>query len=99
MRGTSPRMTKCMDQPDRKMRYMRQSKIATLLRGVLRGRILGAQVVRLRHRDDVVAGVDEMHLAGDAGREVGQKVKPGAAELVQGHAALERRVLLLVGEH
>src|SRR5271154_1054970 len=46
-----------------------------LLRGV---RLEG---VRVRHRDDVVAGIDEMDFAGDAGREVGEKVEPGAAEV------------------
>ena len=71
----------------------------TLLRRVLRGRILGAQIIRLRHRDDVVARIDEMDLAGDAGREVAEQIEPGATELVERDTAFERRVLLLECEH
>src|SRR5258706_1661123 len=77
--------------------------IAALLRRVLGGSAAAvavlAQIIRLRHRDDVVARIDEMDLAGDAGREVGKQIEPGAAELVEGHAAPERRVLLLEREH
>src|SRR5262245_49963697 len=41
----------------------------------------------MRHGDDVVAGIDEVDLAGDAGREVGEEIERGAADLVQRHAA------------
>src|ERR1043165_8121589 len=55
--------------------------------------------IRVRHRNDVVAGVDEMYFAGHAGGEVRQQIKPGAPKLLQGDAASERRMLLLEGEH
>src|SRR5579883_416239 len=53
----------------------------------------------MRHGDDVVAGIDEVDFAGDAGREIGQKIKPGAAELVERYAAMQRRMTLLESEH
>lgn len=47
-------------------------------------------VFRARHRDDVIAGIDVVDLAGDA--EVGQQIKRGAAEFVQRDAAAKRRM-------
>src|SRR2546422_1003262 len=52
-----------------------------LLRRVLGGLLLGCglrfidglQRLRMRHRDDVVAAVDVVDVAGDAGREIGQE--------------------------
>ena len=55
--------------------------------------------VRMRHGDDVIAGIDEMNFAGDAGREVGKKIKSGAAEFVERYAAMQRRMPLLEREH
>src|ERR1700726_489700 len=63
-----------------------------LLRRILPERI------GMRHGDDVVAGIDEMDLAGDPGGEVGQEVEPGAAEVVEGDAATQRRMALLKAE-
>ena len=40
-----------------------------------------------------------MHLAGDARRQVRQQVQTCAAQFLQRHAAAERRVFLLEGEH
>ena len=48
---------------------------------------VAAQLVRPRHRDDVVAGIDEMDLAGDAAGQIRQQIKRGAAELVERDAA------------
>src|SRR4249919_4074340 len=60
---------------------------------------IAAQRLRVRHGDDVVAGIDEVDFAGHAGGEVGQQVERGAAELVEGDAAMQRRMPLLEGEH
>ena len=57
------------------------------------------QRIRLRHGDDVVATIDKMDFAGDAGRQVRAQIKPRAAEFFQSHAAAERRIFLLEGEH
>jgi len=48
----------------------------------------------MRQPDDVVAGVDEVDLAGDAAREVGQQVQRGVADLLLRHGAVHRRALL-----
>src|SRR6516162_5296630 len=53
----------------------------------------------MRHGDDIVAGIDKMNLAGDAGREIRKQVESGAAEVVECHAAMQRRMALLEGEH
>src|SRR5215468_11339456 len=55
--------------------------------------------VGMRHGDDIVAAIDKMNLAGDAGREVREQVESGAAQLVERHAAMQRRMALLEGEH
>ena len=44
---------------------------------------IGAQGVRMRHGDDIIAGIDEVNFAGHAGRKVGEKIEPGAAEVVE----------------
>jgi len=53
----------------------------------------------MRHCDDVVAGIDEVDFAGDAGGEIREQIKPRAAEVFQRHAAVQRRMALLEGEH
>src|SRR5689334_8387932 len=47
------------------------------------------------HADPVIPAVDVMHLAGDAAGEIAQKVEAGAADLLDGDVALERRVVLV----
>src|SRR3546814_14517069 len=54
----------------------------------------GHRVDRL-HADDVVAGVDVMDLAGDARGQVGHQVQPGAADILEGDVAAQRRVVLV----
>src|SRR5262245_1394834 len=61
--------------------------------------LIGPQGVRMRHGDDVVAGIDKMNFAGHAGRKLGEEIEAGAAEIVEGDAAAQRRVALLEGEH
>ena len=63
-------------------------------RGGITRRLLRFQLFRPRHRDDVVAGIDIVDLAGDAARQIRQQIERGAAELIQRHAAAERRMLL-----
>ena len=53
----------------------------------------------MRHGDDVVAGIDEVDVAGHAGREIGQQIERGTADLVERHAAAQRRMTLLEREH
>ena len=55
--------------------------------------------VGMRHGDDVVAGIDEMDVAGDAGRQIRKQIERGAADLLERHAAPQRRVALLESEH
>src|SRR5262245_49354459 len=50
---------------------------------------------RMRHGDDIVAGIHEVDLAGDAGREVGEEIERGAPDLVERDAAAQRRMALL----
>src|SRR5690242_971426 len=45
------------------------------------------------HADDVIAAIDVMDLAGDAGREVAEQIDAGAAHLLDRDVALERRVV------
>src|SRR5690606_17288763 len=80
----------------------------TLLRGFAARRLGMAVAVALveglqagepRHRDDVVARIDEMDLAGHRGGEVGEQVQRRVADLLERDGAAERRVLLLVVEH
>src|SRR4051794_30176720 len=59
------------------------------------GPVRGAERARARHRDDVVAAVDVMDLAGDAAREIGEEVERRAADLLDRDRALQRRVRLL----
>src|SRR3546814_924745 len=47
------------------------------------------------HADDVVAGIDVMHFTGDAGRQVGQQVEAGAADLRDADVLAQRRVQLV----
>ena len=47
------------------------------------------------HADDIVAGIDMVGLAGDAGGEVGEQIEPGAADLIEGDVAPQRRVVLV----
>src|ERR1700730_18799012 len=54
---------------------------------------------RMRHGDDVVAGIDEVDVAGDAGGEVREQIERGTTDLVQRHAPAQGRVALLEGEH
>ena len=42
--------------------------------------------VRMLHADDVIAGVDVMHFAGNAARHVGQQISAGLADLLDGNA-------------
>src|SRR6266568_7774714 len=51
--------------------------------------------VGMLHADDVVAGIDVMDLAGDPAREVGEEVDRGVANLLDGDAAPERRIVLV----
>src|SRR5260370_13204473 len=55
--------------------------------------------VGMRHGDDIVAAIDKMNLAGDARREGREQVESGAAKLFERHAAMQRRMALLEGEH
>src|SRR4029077_21028653 len=60
---------------------------------------IGTQGVRMRHGNDIIAGIDKVNFAGDAGRKVGEKIEPGAAEVVERNAAMQRRVALLERKH
>jgi len=51
--------------------------------------------VLVLHALDVVAGVDVMHLAGHSPRQVRQQIEAGGADLLDGHRAPERRVVLV----
>src|ERR1700710_157069 len=73
--------------------------IVVLLRGVLGLVGFAAQQVWLRHGDDVVAGIDEVDFAGDDAGQFGEQIEPGAAEVLQRHAAAERRRALLERKH
>src|SRR5260370_5391393 len=72
----------------------RAPRRTSLVRGDIRPERVG-----MRHGDDIVAAIDKMNLAGDAGREVREQVESGAAKLVERHAAMQRRMALLEGEH
>src|SRR3546814_19745046 len=57
------------------------------------GRVLGL------HADDVVARIDMMDLAGNAAGEVAEQIQPGAADILDRHVALHRRVELVPFEN
>src|SRR4051812_8377102 len=61
-------------------------------------RSLRFQIVRLLHRDNVVAGIDEVDVAGDAGGKIGQQVQRSTSVFVDAAAAPQRRMLLLERE-
>src|SRR5262249_31632760 len=54
------------------------------------GRRVGSQ-----HAHQMVAAVDMVHLARYAGREIGEQIEPGAADLLGGDVALQGRVQLV----
>src|SRR4051794_9795063 len=41
------------------------------------------------HADDVIAAIDVMDLAGDAGSEVAEQIDPGTAHILDGDVALQ----------
>ena len=43
--------------------------------------------VRMLHADDMVAGIDVMHLAGDATRHVGEQIRRRFADVFNCHIA------------
>src|ERR1700723_2593163 len=47
------------------------------------------------HADDVIAAIDVVNLAGHPGRQIAQQVKPGAADILDRHVALQWRVELV----
>src|ERR1700745_1696756 len=53
---------------------------------------------RMRHGDDVVAGIDEVDVAGDAGGEVREKIERGTTVRVQRPAPTRVRGPLLKDE-
>ena len=91
-------IARCMARPA----FQRAEKIAAgdSSRGAsLTSVAVAFRLFRPRHRDDVVAGIDEVDFAGDAAGEIRQQIQRRAAELVERDAAAERRMLLLEGEH
>src|ERR1700688_3888971 len=80
-------------------RTWRSCDVNSLRRVVGRALIVGPQGIGVRHGDDIVAGIDEMDLAGDAAREIREQIKSGAAEIVKAPPASERGVPLLEREH
>src|ERR1700757_177866 len=51
--------------------------------------------VRVFHADDVVTGIDVVDLAGHAAREIGDEIDCGVADLFDGYAAAQRRVVFV----
>ncbi len=51
--------------------------------------------VGMLHADDVVAGIDMMHFAGDAARQVGEQIHRRVAHLLDRHGAPQRRVVFV----
>src|SRR5207248_6963672 len=47
------------------------------------------------HADDVIPAIDVMHLAGDPGRQIAQKINPGAADILDRDVALQWRIELV----
>ena len=62
------------------------------LGAVLLGVVVFLQGVEARHRHDVVAGIDEVDLTGDAGGKIRKKVECRVADLFDGDGAAQRRV-------
>ena len=92
-------IARCVARPA----FQRAEKIAAgkdaKRRAYFARRFTAFQLFRARHRDDVVAGIDIVDFAGDAARQIRQQIQRRAAELIQRHAAAERRMLLLEREH
>src|SRR5215472_5497315 len=51
--------------------------------------------VHCLHADHVIAAIDVMHLAGDAGAKIAQQIEPRAAHFVDGDVALQRRIVAI----
>src|SRR5260370_37418594 len=51
--------------------------------------------VRPLHADDVIAGIDVMHFAGDATRQVREQIQRAVANLLDGDGAAHRRVVFV----
>src|ERR1700676_1347791 len=47
------------------------------------------------HADDVIAAIDMGDLAADPRRQIAQQVDPGAADILDRHIALQRRIVLV----
>src|SRR4029453_14187355 len=99
MRGGTPSTTQPMAGPWLSPQVVKRKRWPKLLKDIsgLRidplpefgrpGRRFGAQ-----HADDVIAAVDVVDLAGNAGGQLAQEIKPGATHLVGGDVALQRRI-------
>src|SRR5258705_769360 len=78
---------------------------SALLARILGGRVAMAGVIAvsqragLRHCDDVEAGIDELDIARDSARQIGEQIDRRTADLIERHAAPQRRMPLLEGEH
>src|SRR5260370_26695450 len=84
------------------LRCQRLSLLRRFRRALLEFRLrLFDQLQRFeaRHRDDVVAGIDEMNFAGDATRKIGQKIKCRSADFFDAHHATQWRIACLETEH
>src|ERR1051326_6155478 len=80
------------------VRWLLRGVLGALLGGGL-GLVHGLERGRLRHRHDVITGIDVMDLAGDAARQIAEQIQRGPADLVDRDGAPQRRMAVLEIEH
>src|SRR5215813_12812385 len=96
MRGGTPSTTTPMAGPWLSPQVVKRKSVPKLL-PAKRASLDDGDVGRVHrfHADHVVAAIDVVHLAADARGQVAQEIEPGAADVIDGDVALERRVVLV----
>src|SRR3954469_3511267 len=96
IRGGTPSTTTPIAGPWLSPQVVKRNSVPKVLPAIrlpLNDRDVGG--VRALHADYVVAAIDVMHLAGDAGRQIAQQVNAGAADLLDRDVALQWRIELV----
>src|SRR6185295_10899554 len=105
MRGGTPSTTQPIAGPWLSPQVVKRKRWPKLLKDISDLRVEPLQELgdfggrfRAQHADDVIAAVDMVDFAGNAGRQLAQEIDSGAADLVGRDVALQRRVQLVPPE-
>src|SRR5579859_543940 len=95
IRGGTPSITQPMAGPWLSPKVVKRNSVPNEFPAIAGSD--GADVGRVGplHADHVITAVDMMGFAGDARRQIRQQIEAGAADIVQRHIALQRRIVLV----